>query len=152
MFGPILIEVENAGPMTGPGNNTYLVADEAEGQTARLAGLIDAGIGGDAHLSALTRRLAERRARLTDVLVTHIHADHASGAPAIRTAWPGVRFAKYPWPDQDRQYAVDWRALADDEVIRIGGTALTVVHTPATHQTTSPSGTKRAGRRSPAIS
>ena len=43
---------------------------------------------------------------------------------------PGVRFAKYPWPEQDRQYAVDWRALADDEEIRIGGTSLTVVHTP----------------------
>jgi glyoxylase-like metal-dependent hydrolase (beta-lactamase superfamily II) len=131
MFAPILIEVENAGPMTGLGNNTYLVEDDEAGAGSdRLALLIDAGTGGDAHLAGMARRLAERQARLTDVIVTHIHPDHASGAPAIRTAFPGVRFAKYPWPEQDRQYAVDWRPLADDEEIRIGGTPLTVLHTP----------------------
>jgi ribonuclease/clavin/mitogillin len=131
MFDPILIEVLNAGPMTGQGNNTYLIADDQSkvGATGRAV-LIDAGTGGDAHLTALARRLADRRARLTDVIVTHVHADHASGAPAIRSAYPRVRFAKYPWPDQDRQYAVDWRALADGEEIRAGVASLTVVHTP----------------------
>jgi glyoxylase-like metal-dependent hydrolase (beta-lactamase superfamily II) len=131
MFDPFLIEVGNAGPMTGHGNNTYLVIeDEAEIGHARRALLIDAGIGGEVHLAGLARRLAERRAHLTDVIVTHIHADHASGAPAIRLAYPDVRFAKYPWPEQDQQYAVDWRGLDDGETIRVGATTLVVVHTP----------------------
>jgi endoribonuclease LACTB2 len=64
------------------------------------------------------------------VVVTHIHADHASGVPAIRAAFPGVHFEKYPWREQDRQYAVDWQPLADGDEIRIGATSLTVVHTP----------------------
>jgi hydroxyacylglutathione hydrolase len=137
MFAPILIEVENAGPMTGRGNNTYLVAaaEPAAAPPRRaalevLAVLIDAGTGGAAHLAGVARRLAERRARLSEVMVTHIHADHVAGAPALRAAFPGVRFAKYPWPEQDRQYAVEWQALSDDQVIRIGAASLTVVHTP----------------------
>jgi glyoxylase-like metal-dependent hydrolase (beta-lactamase superfamily II) len=131
MFAPILIEVENAGVMTGRGNNTYLVADD-EGVAGRGAPalLIDAGTGGDAHLAGVRRRLTERRARLTDVVVTHIHADHAAGVPAIQAAFPDVHFAKFPWPEPDRQYAVDWRPLAAGEEVRIGGIALTVVHTP----------------------
>jgi glyoxylase-like metal-dependent hydrolase (beta-lactamase superfamily II) len=131
MFDPVLIEVGNAGPLTGPGNNTYLITgDETEVGSAPRALLIDAGTGAAVHLTALARVLDERRARLTDVLVTHIHADHASGTPAIRAAHGGVRFAKYLWPDEDRQYAVDWRSLADGDAIRIGDTVLTVVHTP----------------------
>jgi glyoxylase-like metal-dependent hydrolase (beta-lactamase superfamily II) len=130
MFAPVLIEVDNAGPMTGRGNNTYLVADDTDAGLVRPAVLIDAGVGGDGHLAAVSRRLAEHRAQLTDVLVTHIHADHASGAPAVQRAFPGVRLAKYPWPDEDRQYPVAWRALADREQVRIGATTLTVVHTP----------------------
>jgi ribonuclease/clavin/mitogillin len=131
MFDPVLIEVGNAGPLTGRGNNTYLiVADAAEIGPERRALLIDAGTGADVHLAHLARELDERRARLTDVLVTHIHPDHASGTPAIRAANGGASFAKYPWPEEDRQYAIDWRTLADGEKIRIGTTALTVVHTP----------------------
>jgi glyoxylase-like metal-dependent hydrolase (beta-lactamase superfamily II) len=130
MFAPILIEVENAGPMTGRGNNTYLVADDAGAERAGLALLVDAGTGGSVHLAGLARRLAEQRAQLTDVIVTHIHADHASGAPLIQSVFPGVRFAKYPWPEQDRQYGVAWQPLADNEEIRIGGTSLVAVHTP----------------------
>jgi glyoxylase-like metal-dependent hydrolase (beta-lactamase superfamily II) len=131
MLDPVLIEVGNAGPLTGPGNNTYLIAaDRAEIESGRRALLIDAGTGADAHLIALARELDERRARLTDVVVTHIHADHASGTTAIRAAHVDARFAKYPWPDEDRRYAVDWSALADGEAIRVGDTVLTVVHTP----------------------
>jgi glyoxylase-like metal-dependent hydrolase (beta-lactamase superfamily II) len=130
MFAPILIEVDNAGPMTGRGNNTYLIVENEPADNLTAALLIDAGTGGDAHLADVARHLAERRARLTDVLVTHIHADHASGAPVMRTAFPGVRFKKYPWPEQDRRYAVDWQPLSDGEEIRIADTALIVVHTP----------------------
>jgi glyoxylase-like metal-dependent hydrolase (beta-lactamase superfamily II) len=130
MFAPILIEVDNAGPMTGRGNNTYLIADDADAGTSGHATLIDAGVGGDAHLGAVSRRLAERRARLTDVLVTHVHADHASGAAALQRVFPDVRLAKYPWPEHDRRYPVDWRVLTDRQEVQTGATTLIVVHTP----------------------
>jgi ribonuclease/clavin/mitogillin len=131
MFDPLLIEVGNAGPMTGHGNNTYLiVADDAAIGSARRALLIDAGTGGEGHLAGVARRLAEHQARLTEVIVTHIHADHAAGTPAIGSAYPDVRFAKYPWPAQDQQYAVEWRSLDDGEKIRVGAITLVVVHTP----------------------
>jgi ribonuclease/clavin/mitogillin len=131
MLDPVLIEVGNAGPLTGHGNNTYLIAEDeiASGQRRRAL-LIDAGTGGDAHLAGLARELARQQADLTEVIVTHIHADHASGTPALRSAYQGARFAKYPWPEADHQYAVDWRALVDGEQVQVGGHLLTVVHTP----------------------
>jgi glyoxylase-like metal-dependent hydrolase (beta-lactamase superfamily II) len=92
--------------------------------------LIDAGIGGEVHLAGLARQLVAQQARLTDVIVTHIHADHASGSASIRSAYPDVRFAKYPWPEQDQRFPVDWRGLHDGEKIRVGTTSLVAVHTP----------------------
>jgi glyoxylase-like metal-dependent hydrolase (beta-lactamase superfamily II) len=111
--------------MTGAGNNTYLLAD-TEGRAA----LIDAGVGDPAHLADLSRALDAAGAALTDVLVTHGHADHASGAPALAAAHPAAVFWKYPWPDEDVKYAVAWRRAADGDVITAGGEPLTVLHTP----------------------
>lgn len=107
--------------MTGSGNNTYLIPGPS-GEAA----LIDAGIGHPRHLGALARELRARNATLTRVLVTHGHADHASGAPALAAAYPAASFAKHLSPPNDAKYPVAWRALADGDVV--GG--LTVLHTP----------------------
>ena len=111
--------------MTGRGNNTYLIVGPD-----RQAVLIDAGVGHPDHLSALASELDRRSVRLTHVLVTHGHADHASGAPRLEAAHPGVRLCKFPWPGVDDLVRVAWEMLADGDEIGVGGETLRAVHTP----------------------
>ena len=84
MFEPILLHAHNPGPMTGTGNNTFLLA------TGGTATLVDAGQGSEAHLRLIDEHLTRVGARLDRVLVTHAHPDHASGAQAISAAHPHV--------------------------------------------------------------
>jgi glyoxylase-like metal-dependent hydrolase (beta-lactamase superfamily II) len=122
---PILISAHNPSAMTGLGNNTYLVAG-----TDGSAALIDAGVGHAQHLADLAGELAATGCRLDHVLVTHGHADHASGAPAIALQYPAVVFAKHPWPDEDSRYEVAWRSLADGDAVSVGDDRLTALYTP----------------------
>ena len=125
MLTPVLLDAHNPGPMTGRGNNTYLIAGSGGD-----AVLIDAGVGDPRHLADLQAELDRRSARLTRLLVTHGHADHASGAPAIAAAHPGVRVQKLPWRGMDETAGVGWEALADGDEVRLGDEILRVVHTP----------------------
>lgn len=125
MFNPIRLEAHNPSPMTGQGNNTYLlVGTRGEGA------IIDAGVGDSRHIAAIERHLGGLRARLDYVLVTHAHADHASGAPVLAEAHLAARCYKFPWPDEDRKYAVQWEPLADGDRLLAGGEPLVAVHTP----------------------
>ena len=124
-FSPIVLNAHNPGPMTGGGNNTYLLAADGGGAT-----LIDAGVGDPRHLADIARELEAHSATLATVLVTHGHADHVSGAPGLAAAYPAATFAKYPWPEEDRPHAVAWRTLADGDTVVAGGEPLTVLHTP----------------------
>jgi glyoxylase-like metal-dependent hydrolase (beta-lactamase superfamily II) len=119
------IDAHNPGPMTGSGNHTYLVVDES-----RSAALIDAGTGEARHLSELAEQLARESARLDAVLVTHAHADHASGAAAIAAAHPAATFRKVLWRGEDDRYGVRWVPLADGQEIAVGATTLVAIHTP----------------------
>jgi glyoxylase-like metal-dependent hydrolase (beta-lactamase superfamily II) len=121
---PTLLDAHNPSPMTGAGNNTYLFG------TGRSIALVDAGVGHEQHLTDIDAHLARQHCRLGHVLVTHGHADHASGASAIASRHPAATFAKYPWPGEDARYNVTWRPLSDGECVTIGGDALTVLHTP----------------------
>jgi glyoxylase-like metal-dependent hydrolase (beta-lactamase superfamily II) len=125
MFAPLLIPAHNPSPMTGAGNNTYLVAG-ANGAAA----LVDAGVGEPMHLAELDAALLRSNAPLARVFVTHFHRDHAQGAPSIAAAHPHAAFEKYPWPEEDAQYGVAWRPLADCDVVTAGDEPLTVLHTP----------------------
>ena len=137
-FEPHLIEVGNAGPYTGSGNNTYLIMgdgrDDLVGVPAattagREALLIDAGIGSALQVDRLAAALERHGARLTHVLVTHAHLDHASGAPALAQRLGVDAFSKYAWPEQDIA-GVEWRHLADGAAVDVEGIRLTAVHTP----------------------
>ena len=115
-MSPILIPAGNPSAMTGSGNNTWLL-------TGAEPALIDAGVGTASHADAIASALHGRS--LSRVLVTHGHADHASGAPALKARWPRLELAKFA-PSND----LPWRGLSDGDVIHAGDSRLTVIHTP----------------------
>jgi endoribonuclease LACTB2 len=94
----------------------------------RVPTLIDAGTGNRSHLDAV--RSALGGSALRQVLVTHGHGDHASGAPALAAQSPEAAFRKMPWDARDSRYEVAWQPLADGDVVPAGDTRLMAVHTP----------------------
>jgi glyoxylase-like metal-dependent hydrolase (beta-lactamase superfamily II) len=118
---PIAIHAFNPGPYTGTGNWTWLIR-------GRVTTLIDAGTGEAQHLEELERALGSDT--LAQVLVTHGHTDHASGAPALAERFPGVRFLKMPWPERDSRWPVVWEPLADGSTVDAGDETLVAVYTP----------------------
>ena len=118
---PIAVHAFNPGPMTGAGNWTWLVP-------GRIPTLIDDGTGEARHLEALDTALAG--AALAQVLVTHAHVDHASGAVAMAQRFPNLRFLKMPWPERDSRWPVRWEPMIDGQLVSAGDVTLRVVHTP----------------------
>ena len=118
---PLPLFAHNPGPYTGDGNWTWLLK-------GRVTTLIDAGTGDARHLDALAAALDG--VPLAQVLVTHAHGDHSSGALALRDRFPGVRFRKMPWPGRDAKWPVDWDAIVPGELVEAGDGILTAVHTP----------------------
>ncbi len=122
MTQPIVrLDAHNPGPMTGGGNQTYLVGGRGG------ASLVDAGVGEPRHLAAIDRALAGRP--LTHVLVTHAHVDHIAGAPALAARHPAAAFARFSCA-HDAASSIAWRPLADGDRIDSGGVSLVVLHTP----------------------
>ena len=120
--GVVGLPAGNPGPLTGRGNHTWLLP----GATPTL---VDAGVGQPSHLDAIAAAL-DTGGRLAQVVVTHAHPDHASGAPAIAGRWPEATFRKLPWPDKDGRVPVPWQPLADGELVEAGELRLQVVSTP----------------------
>jgi glyoxylase-like metal-dependent hydrolase (beta-lactamase superfamily II) len=112
----MLVPAFNPGPLTGRGNNTWLL-DGAEPT------LIDAGIGQPEHVDAVAAALGGRP--LARVLVTHGHSDHAAGAPSLRARWPRVELHKWLLPGE-----AGWRPLSGGQRLRAGDRDLEVIHTP----------------------
>ena len=117
---PKPIHAFNPGPITGDGNWTWLIR-------GAVPTLIDAGTGDPRHLDAVEQALDGDT--LAQVLVTHGHVDHASGAPALAARFGG-RLRKMPWPERDANAPVRWERLRDGDVVDAGDTSLVAVHTP----------------------
>jgi glyoxylase-like metal-dependent hydrolase (beta-lactamase superfamily II) len=107
----------NAGPLTGRGTNTYLVAGDA------LA-VIDPGPADSAHLEATLAAIGA--APVAAILVTHHHADHLGNAAALAAA-TGAPILRGGLPDAAE---ANTRRLADGERIDLGGAVLDAVATP----------------------
>jgi glyoxylase-like metal-dependent hydrolase (beta-lactamase superfamily II) len=108
----------NAGLMTGPGTNSYLVG------TTDVA-VIDPGPDLAGHQAALVSAAEERGARIRWIVVTHTHPDHAPGAArlAAATGAPVMGFAPRPGFEPDRE-------VGEGFVLEGGDFALRAVHTP----------------------
>jgi glyoxylase-like metal-dependent hydrolase (beta-lactamase superfamily II) len=117
----LALQAFNPGPMTGAGNWTWLVP-------GRAPTLIDAGVGDPRHLDAIEEALGG--ALLEQVVVTHGHSDHASGAPAIAARFPEARFLKIAWPDRDARWPVAWEPVGDGGLVAAGDARLLALHTP----------------------
>ncbi len=121
----------NASPFTFTGTCSYIVG---EGEVA----IVDPGPADEAHVAALLAAVAGER--VSHIVVTHSHRDHAAAAPMLRekTGAPSVgaraRLAFEGAPPRvngahDPAYAPDF-ALADGERIEGRGFTLESVATP----------------------
>src|SRR6202167_1319417 len=91
----------NAGMMTGPGTNTYLLG-------LREVAVLDPGPDDERHLAAI---LAAGGSNIRWIIVTHTHQDHS---PLVRrlAARTGARVIGLPPPRdgrQDESFALDQR-------------------------------------------
>ncbi len=116
----------NPSPFTFTGTCTYVVG---EGETA----VVDPGPADPAHLDRLLAMIAGER--VSRIVVTHSHRDHAAGAAALRRLTGAPIFgARAHIPGRvDSSHALDYApdvALADGERIAGRGFTLEAVATP----------------------
>jgi len=127
------VTAPNAGPMTGPGTNSYLVGAVGGGNAGWT--VIDPGPESDAHLQALLAAAAQAGGPIERILVTHTHRDHSPGAVALARATGAPvlgRTADHPeW--QDPGFAPQRELQHGERLVcggAQGGASLRVLHTP----------------------
>jgi glyoxylase-like metal-dependent hydrolase (beta-lactamase superfamily II) len=111
----------NAGMMTGPGTNTYLLGE------AEIA-VLDPGPDDAEHLESI---LAAAGAPIRWVVVTHTHRDHSPLAAELARR-TGATLIGLPPPRDGRQDEsfMPQRRPADGERLILGDLELTAIHTP----------------------
>jgi glyoxylase-like metal-dependent hydrolase (beta-lactamase superfamily II) len=111
----------NAGMMTGPGTNTYLLGESA-------VAVLDPGPGDAQHLDAI---LNSAGAPIRWVVCTHTHRDHSPLAAELARRTGATVIGLPPPGDgrQDESFVPDHRP-ADGEVLGLGDIELTAIHTP----------------------
>jgi glyoxylase-like metal-dependent hydrolase (beta-lactamase superfamily II) len=129
------ITVNNPGPFTFHGTNSYIVGD-------RSVAVIDPGPEDEAHFNALMAALAGRE--VTHIAVSHTHRDHSPLARRLQAATGALTVAEGPHrasrplhegeinpfaESSDTDFKPD-RALADGDTIEGDGWALTALLTP----------------------
>ncbi len=116
----------NAGMMTGPGTNTYLLG-------VRDIAVIDPGPDDPRHLEAILSAVAQgpAGARVRWILATHTHQDHSPLTAALARR-SGATVVGLPPPRdgrQDENFAPQW-IPADGDRLSIDAMDLVAVHTP----------------------
>ena len=113
----------NAGTMTGPGTNSYLVGAGNEWA------LIDPGPADDRHFHAL---IEAAPGVIRYILVTHTHQDHSPGALPLKAATGALLLGRttshHHW--QDPTFTPDRELRHDERLTLAAGATLRVVHTP----------------------
>lgn len=118
------IVASNAGMMTGPGTNTYLLG-------LKELTVLDPGPEDERHLAAILESAAEAAGTIRTVLVTHTHRDHSPLAAKL-AARTGAQIIGRPAPADGRQDEgfLAGRVPADGEHLSLGGVELIAIHTP----------------------
>ena len=65
---------------------------------------------------------------LTDLLITHHHADHTQGIPGLKAKYPGLRIVG-PAKEADKIGALDGK-LVEGDLTRVGDIAAKIIETP----------------------
>lgn len=115
------IVAPNAGLMTGPGTNTYLLGVEE-------IAVLDPGPDDAEHLRAI---MSAAHGAIRWVVVTHTHRDHSPLAAALAER-TGARLIGLPPPldgRQDESFTPE-HVPRDGERLPLGETVLTAIHTP----------------------
>jgi len=125
----------NAGAMTGPGTNSYIVGDAATGYL-----VIDPGPNDAAHIGRLWRAT---QGDIRMIVCTHSHADHSPGAAPLQALCkkakpPILGLSSAPTARSSARFAAE-RELLDGERLVLSGTGadgqeithtLRAIHTP----------------------
>lgn len=116
----VCVLAPNPGPMTLDGTNTWVL--HAPG--SRFAIVVDPGPDDAAHLARVQAAVADRGARVSQVLLTHGHVDHSAGAPAFAAlVGAGVRAL-------DPAHRLGEEGLDGGDVVATDGLSVRVVATP----------------------
>jgi glyoxylase-like metal-dependent hydrolase (beta-lactamase superfamily II) len=115
------IVASNAGMMTGPGTNTYLLG-------LRAVAVLDPGPDDERHLAAI---LAAAGTAIRWIIVTHTHPDHSPLARRLAEL-TGAKLMGLPPPDDGRQDATfaPQHQPGDGERLSVGECQLIAIHTP----------------------
>ena len=117
------LTASNAGMMTGPGTNSYLVG------AGDASAVIDPGPADDRHIAAL---IEAAPGPIRYILVTHTHEDHSPGAAALKSLTGasvlGLKTRHRHW--QDPSFAADRELRHGERIGLTAGATLRIVHTP----------------------
>ena len=114
-----LVRAPNPSPMTLTGTNSYVI-DCGDGDGI----CIDPGPPNGEHVDAILKRAAALGVRISAILVTHGHPDHAPAASLLKERTDAPIFAHF-----DAAFAHD-RDLHDNDTVEIGNTVIDVVDAP----------------------
>ncbi len=113
----------NPSVMTGPGTNTYLVGDAANGIAVIDPGPLDAE-----HVDTI---IGEAPGPIRWILCTHTHVDHSPGAALLKARTGAKLYGMLAAhaERQDQTFVPD-HEVTDGEVLELAGATLRVLHTP----------------------